>query len=59
MLKAWRLLAVVEGVGEPLGAVLTLWARSRVDVDASDVVMAPEEYYMWEIRQERHSINEM
>ena len=40
------MLAVGEGVGEPLGAVLTLWARSRVDVDANDVVMAPEEEYM-------------
>ena len=46
MLKAWRLLAVVGEVGEPLGAVLTLWARSRVVVDANDVVMAPEGVYM-------------
>ena len=46
MLKALRLLVVVKGVGEPLGAVLTLWARSRVVVDASDVVMAPEGVYM-------------
>ena len=42
MLKALRLLDVGEGVGEPRGAVMALWLRTRVVVEANDVVMAPE-----------------
>ena len=46
MLKALGLLDVGEGVGEPRGAVMALWLRTRVVVEANDVVMAPEDDYM-------------
>ena len=59
MLKALRLMEVGEGVGKARDAVEGSWPRTRDVVAASDVVVAPEEYYMWELRQERHSINEM
>ena len=48
---------VGERVGGARDAELTLWPRTQGVVEASDVVMAPEGCYMWDLRRERHSIN--
>ena len=45
-LKLLKLLVVGESVGEPRGAVVTLWEGTRVVVGTNDVVMAPGKRYM-------------